>query len=226
MRTTPCVVLAACATLAPAATTLIEETRVFNLFAQGSSDLGGDQNTALAYGADSNDDPFVPWLVADAVSATGAQSAIGSASGQFAMDIDPDRFAFSGSLTASATIFDETGQQAEGSGSAMMQVRFDLAQTTQWRLLIDASDNAGVTLVSGVNGPQIFSAGPGTTDQLHILGPGAYTLTFSASVAAILFGQGAASAQTTIDASFAVVPAPGAALLLALALPAARRRRS
>lgn len=226
MRTTPCLLLAACATTAPAGTTLIDETRVLNLFAQGNSDLGGDQNSALAFGADSNDDPFVPWFVSDSVSASGAQSAIATASAQFMMDIDPRRFAVQGNLSGSATILDETGHEAEGSASAMMQVRFSTDHAAQWQLVSLASGNAFVTLISGAAGPQIFAAGPGITDQTYLLGPGEYTLTFSAAAAAITFGVGTVQAESALNATFAMVPAPATTVLIALAPPLIRRRRS
>lgn len=225
MRFVPCLLLAACAAAAPAAITLIEETRYFSIFAQGNSDFGGDQGSSFGYGSDSNDDPLVAWLVSDDVNAFHAQSAVGSASGLFLMDIDPVAFLFLGTLEGSATVYDETGHDAEGSGSALMQVTFSLAQASEWRLRFDASGTTEVSLVSGVNGPQVFDFGAGSVDQNYLLDAGTYTLTFASSAYAVTFVQGTVNAASAITASFALVPAPGTLALLALAAPAARRRR-
>ena len=50
MRTPLCVVLAACAAVASADITLLEENRVFDLSASGDSDFGGAQESYLEFG--------------------------------------------------------------------------------------------------------------------------------------------------------------------------------
>lgn len=224
MQPVPCVVLAACAAVASAQVTLLSENRVFDLSAQGESDFGGDQQTFLDFGSSANDDPFVPWVVGDSVFTNGAQSAVASASGAFVMDIDPDGFFSSGSLSASATILDETGYNASASGSALMEVVFTLAAASEWRLTLDGSGSMLAELAAS-GGGAVFSFSTGGVDQAYLLGPGEYTLRFASSVVADTFVVGQFQGASAMGAAFVLVPAPGVLGLLGVGLAWGVRRR-
>ncbi len=231
MFTQACVVLAACAAVASADITLINETRTFDLSATGESDMSGDQNSYMDFGSSSNDDPFVPWIVGSSVSATGAQSALAWASGQFLMDIDSDGFFINGTLSSTATILDETGHQASGEGHALMQIHFSVDSTSPWRLSGLGMGSVVVSLHSGVGtaGPALFNLGAGSYGvQDFVLGPGEYTLTFGVSAAASVFTVETLTVDSSLDASFMRVPTPGGLMAIGLAgaCVAGRRRRA
>lgn len=225
MHTTCPIVLAACAAIAAADITLIEETRIFEITAQGDSDFGGDQDTFFEFGSSSNDDPFAPWNVGGSVFTNGAQSAEASASGQFLMDIDPDGFYSSGSLNASATILDETGYNAFAIASASMGVTFSLESQSLWRLTGESTGAMLLTL-RDANGSYLFYHDTSGIDQTYLLGPGDYTLGFISTAAANTFGIGTVQDASTLNAAFVLVPAPGTLTLLGIGGLAATRRRS
>lgn len=224
MRAPLCLVLAACAAVASADITLLEETRVFDLSAQGDSDLGGGQNSFFDFGSNSNDDPFVPWLVGDSVFTNSAQSAIAAASGQFLMDIDPDGFYSSGSLNASASILDETGYNAAGYASASLSVTFSLASESLWRL---TGGGTGTMLLAleDAGGSFLFFHDTSGIDQTYLLGPGEYTLSFLSSASVSIFGVGESEEASSLNAAFVLVPGPGALVLGGLIVPFGLRRR-
>lgn len=64
MRAAFCLALAACAAVASADITLVEETRTLSLSAQGQSDFGSNGDLLFELGSSGNDDPFAPWKVA------------------------------------------------------------------------------------------------------------------------------------------------------------------
>lgn len=227
MRTPLCVVLAACAAAASADITILNENRTFSMSVQGQSDFGGDQNSSLYFGSESNDDPFVPWTVGDALFTNGAQSAIASASGDFSTVISHTAFTAVASLAGSATILDETGHSADAAVQALMEISFTLDTGALWRLTAAGAGDTRVALAAGPNpgSPSIFDSAAGSIDEVFFLAAGDYTLTFAASVAAGTFEVGTVSAATTLDAALVMVPAPGVPLALAAALPLARRRR-
>ena len=224
MRTPLCVVLAACAAVASADITLLEETRVFDLTASGDSDFGGGQDSYFDFGSGGNDDPFVPWLVGASVFTNSAQSAIAAASGQFGMDIDPDGFYASGALNVSASILDETGYNASASASASLQATFSLASESLWRLTADGT--GGVLLaLEDAGGTFLFFHDNGGVDQTYLLGPGTYSISFISTVTVSTFGVGAFEDAATMNAAFFVVPAPGTLLLVGAGLHMTARRR-
>ncbi len=227
MFTPACVVFAACAAVASADITLINETRTFDLSAMGESDMSGDQNSYLDFGSSANDDPFVPWIVGSSVSATGAQSALAWASGQFLMDIDPDGFFIAGALSSTATILDETGYHASGEGHAWMQVHFSVDAASPWRLSGLGMGGVVVSLHAGLGtaGPALFNLGAGSYGQDFVLGPGEYTLTFGVSAAASVFTVETLTVESSLDASFVRVPAPGGLMAIGLAGGVGCRRR-
>lgn len=225
MRITCFVALAASAAVAPAQISLIEETRLFELSAQGESDLGGGQNTFFGFGSSSNDDPLVPWIVSDSVFTNDAQSAIASAWGDFLMDINDDSFYFSGSLNVSTSILDETGQNASANANAFMQITFSIDTQSLWRL---TGDGTGTMLMALEDTPGSFIFSNTTTgiDQTYLLGPGEYTLHFRSTTSLSTFGIGTTTDASSLSAAFVLVPATSAGLITLVGLiPLTRRRR-
>jgi hypothetical protein len=224
MRAPLCLVFAACAAVASADITLLEETRVFDLSAQGDSDFGGDQSSFFEFGSSGNDDPFVPWNVGDSVFTNGAQSAIAAASGQFLMDIDIDGFYSSGSLNTSASILDETGYNAAAHASAALVVTFSLASESLWRLTAEGTGTM-LLVLEDAGGSFVFFHDNSGLDETHLLGPGEYTLSFISTSSVNTFGVGAFEDASTLDAAFVIVPGPGALAMGGLAIPFGLRRR-
>lgn len=216
--------LAFCATVASANITLIDENRFFEVSAQGESDFGGDQITFFDFGSSSNDDPFEPWNVGDAVFTNGAQSALASASGQFLMDIDDNGFHSAGSLSVSATILDETGYNAAANAYAQMIITFSIDTESLWRLTAEGSGDMLLTLENAGRSFFFFHTAGGI-DEEYLLGPGMYTLTFTSSASVNTFGVGTFGDESSLNASFAIVPSPGGLFLAALSIPFTPRRR-
>jgi len=224
MRAPLCLVLAACASLASADITLLEETRVFDLSAQGDSDLGGGQNSFFDFGSNSNDDPFAPWHVGDSVFTNNAQSAIAAASGQFLMDIDPDGFYASGWLRTSASILDETGYNAAAYASASMSVTFSLASESLWRLTVEGTGTMLLVLEDSAGSFVFFHDNSGLNEN-HLLGPGEYTLSFISTSWVNTFGVGAFEDASSLNAAFVLIPSPGALVMAGVVVPFSLRRR-
>jgi hypothetical protein len=224
MRAPLCVVLSACAAGASADITLLEETRVFDLSAQGESDFGGDQSSFFEFGSNGNDDPFVSWIVGDSVFTNGAQSAIAAASGQFLMDIDTDGFFSSGSLSTSVSILDETGYNASAYASASMAVTFSLASESLWRL---TGEGTGTMLLAleDAGGSFVFFHDTSGIDRTYLLGPGEYTLSFISTSSVSTFGVGSFEDASTLTVAFVLVPGPGVLLLAGASCPLVARRR-
>lgn len=216
--------LAFCATVASANITLIEENRFFEVSAQGESDFGGDQSIFFEYGSSSNDDPFVPWNVGDSVFTNGAQSALASASGQFLMDIDDNGFHSAGSFNVSATILDETGYNAAANAYAQMIITFSIDTETLWRLTAEGSGDMLLSLENAGRSFLFFHTAGGVDEQ-YLLAPGLYTLTFNSFASVNTFGVGTFDDQSSLNASFVIVPSPGGLLLAALSMPIVARRR-
>jgi hypothetical protein len=224
MRATVCLVLAACASFASADITLLEETRSFVLSAQGQSDLGSGGDSFSELGSSGNDDPFAPWNVSGSVFTNSAQSAIAAASGQFLMDINADGLSASGSLNTSASIFDETGYNAAAQASASLVVTFSLASESLWRLTVEGTGTM-VLVLQDADGSFVFFHDNSGLDETHQLGPGQYTLNFTSTSTVNTFGVGAFEDASSLNASFVLVPGPGALAMGGLAAPLGLRRR-
>lgn len=224
MRAPLCLVLAACAAVASADITLLEETRTLSLSAQGQSDFGSNGDSFFELGSSGNDDPFAPWKVGGSVFTNGAQSAIAAASGQFLMDINADGFFASGSLNTSASIFDETGYNAAAQASASLVVTFSLASESLWRLTVEGTGTM-VLVLQDAGGSFLFFHDNSGLDETYQLGPGQYTLNFTSTSSVNTSNVGAFEDASSLNASFVLVPGPGALALGALVVPFGHRRR-
>jgi hypothetical protein len=217
--------------LAGPGATLINDGRSFDLSASGDSDFSGD-SAQIVYFPDSE---FADFGAGDSLQAFGAQSAIATTQGNMFSTLSSTLFTYEGTIGGTATIFDETGYNASSSGRARMQIGFSLAQASTWRLIADLFSETGaiaeVIVSQGVNegGPLIgswSSLSVSAIDEQIVLGPGEYTVIMETRYAITTFGPATLSTMSTLDASFALVPAPGAGSLLAIgAMAGARRRR-
>lgn len=225
-RTAAVAIAFAGTTAAMADISLLNEQRTIGLAALGSSDFDGFQDQFFDKGSGANDDPFAPWSSGASISATGAQSAVGFATGDVLADIDVSGFTFAGSLDTSAAITDATGSSAEGSGQLLMVVGFMIDEDQLWRLDASSVGDATIRLESPDLFTPVFDLGAGDFDQEYLLGAGTYTFTVSLSASSVLFGLGNATDSSAIGVTFVVVPAvPTLGLLGAGVVVAGRRRR-
>lgn len=223
-------VFAPLVTAAPGAV-LVNDFREFTIEASADSDFGGASETSFAF----PDGDFTPFSYGDSIQAVGAQSATSAAQGSMSSSVAADAFTFSGMVSGSAQIFDETAYSAGSSGLARFQVGFTLEETSLWRVLAtyatsgSADTNIIVSQGHYPGGDVVFAwssdLGAGV-DESVILGPGEYCVLMEARHSISLFGPKLVTASATLNASFTLVPAPGAWGLLAFgALAGARRHR-
>lgn len=154
----------------------------------------------------------------------GAQSAIDAASGQFLMDINADGFFASGSLSTSASIFDETGYNAAAQASASLVVTFSLASESLWRLTVEGTGTM-VLVLQDAGGSFVFFHDNSGLDETYQHRPGQYTLNFTSTSSVNTSNVGAFEDGSSLNASFVLVPGPGALALGALFVPFGHRRR-
>jgi hypothetical protein len=231
MRAVP-IIVAVVAPAAFASITVTSDDRSYYAFAQGQSNLGGDQNTAFQNATDSSDNPFDPWNAGDSVSSVGAQSAVASAFVAIASQVTTNSFTANGSAFGSATILDENGQNAEGTARCYMRVAFTVNAGSLWQITGSLGANgagfATIALYEGgsIFGNQVFNYNGGIVDDTIYLEAGAYYLSMSAEVTANVFNQETVTGDAFYSGVFARVPSPASVIPLALLALASPRRRT
>jgi hypothetical protein len=229
--TTAILIPVLCATTALAQQlTPVIDNRYMTFEAQANTDFGADQSQDEYHASDIIFNPFDPWSYTFGVSAN-FQSANANTNGSMDTAIGATSITGNAQVYAFAQILDETGYDAAAGTSAIMQLGFTLDQASTWEiiasLMSDSAGNAHVTLTQGINpgGSVLFTSTDTLINEQLALEAGDYTLTFSASVYAGIFGQGSTEHEASFDAQFNLVPAPATTPIILLALASATRRR-
>lgn len=220
-----------CVTALAQQITPVIDNRYMTFEAQANTDFGADQAQDEYHASDLIFNPFDPWSYTYGVSAN-FQSANANTNGTIDTVIGATSITGSAYVYGFAQILDETGYDAAGGTSAIMQVGFTLDQASTWEiiatLMSDNGGNAQVTISEGLNpgGNILFTSTNSVINEQIMLESGDYTITVIASVYAGIFGEGMSEHEASFDTQFNLVPAPATTLLpLAGLMLTARRRR-
>lgn len=219
-----------CATALAQQITPVIDNRYMTFEAQANTDFGADQAQDEYHASDLLEIPFDPWAYSYGVSAN-FQSANANTNGTIDTTIGATSISGSAHVYGFAQILDETGYDAAGGTTAIMQVGFTLDQASTWEIIATLMANSGgvaqVTLSQGLNpgGNILFTSTNSIVNEQIMLESGDYTLTVIASVYAGIFGQGMSEHEASFDAQFNLVPAPASSSLVLLGLALATRRR-